>query len=213
MFGLDSITANSITALLLDCDGVTVDSEPLSVVAWERGLATFGYAVDDGVIASFVGRTEGELAAHFSKLIDVHPDRVERAAREAFVESVESDGLTAFADTRRLLEWWADRPVAIASNSPRWRLDAVLRAAGITIRPTIAGDEVALPKPAPDVYRRAVEELGVDAGSALVVEDTPTGVAAGLAAGCRVVAVDRGSVPVEDLAAAHVVVASVWPVT
>ncbi|HUG74816.1 MAG TPA: HAD-IA family hydrolase, partial [Acidimicrobiia bacterium] len=55
----------------------------------------------------------------------------------------------------------------------------------------VSGDDVQHGKPAPDAYVLAAEGLGVEPAACVVVEDSPAGVAAGLAAGARVVAVVR----------------------
>src|SRR5262249_56106371 len=60
---------------------------------------------------------------------------------------------------------------------------------------TVCGDEVANGKPAPDVYLRAAELLGVPTAATVAVEDSPTGVASAVAAGCTVLVV-AGVVPV-----------------
>jgi beta-phosphoglucomutase-like phosphatase (HAD superfamily) len=55
----------------------------------------------------------------------------------------------------------------------------------------VCGGEVQRPKPAPDGYLAAAAELGVAPGCCVVVEDTASGVQAGLAAGARVIALER----------------------
>ena len=66
------------------------------------------------------------------------------------------------------------------SSSPRKLVDAVLDSVGgDRFLFTIAGDEVPRTKPFPDPYLEAMRRLGVDAGSCVVLEDSPTGVAAG----------------------------------
>jgi HAD superfamily hydrolase (TIGR01509 family) len=84
-------------------------------------------------------------------------------------------------------------PIAIATGSRRERLDATLRAAGLRelFDVTVAQDEVPQAKPAPDLFLRAAELLGVSPAECVAVEDSPTGVEAALAAGMRVVAVAR----------------------
>ena len=77
----------------------------------------------------------------------------------------------------------------------------------------MAGDEVDRPKPAPDVYLRAAELLGVPASDCVAVEDTPTGIASAKAAGMRVVAVDRGEHALEELSAADAVVPRLTPIS
>ncbi|RZS80057.1 HAD superfamily hydrolase (TIGR01509 family)/HAD superfamily hydrolase (TIGR01549 family) [Motilibacter rhizosphaerae] len=80
-------------------------------------------------------------------------------------------------------------PVALVSASYRRLVDAVLAAVGDAFTTTVAGDEVAELKPAPHAYLEAARRLGVEPARCVVLEDSPTGVRAGEAAGCPVVAV------------------------
>ena len=109
-------------------------------------------------------------------------------------ELLESE-LTPFDDaigTARELHA-AGIPIAIASSSPRARLDATIAAAGLTelFDVTVAGDEVPRGKPAPDLFLAAAAKLGVPPDRCVAVEDSPPGVASALAAGMKVVAVAR----------------------
>lgn len=78
----------------------------------------------------------------------------------------------------------------------------------------VCGDQVSNGKPAPDIYIKAAQELGVDANECLVVEDALTGVRAGKAAGCTVMAVPDNRFDAEELkvfqSEAHVVLSSLW---
>ena len=97
--------------------------------------------------------------------------------------------------------------VAVASSSARPRLDRALARAGLAeaFAVSVAGDEVAHGKPAPDMFLAAAEQLGVPPAACAVVEDSGPGVAAGLAAGMRTVAILRAGVPAGALADAHAV--------
>ena len=95
-------------------------------------------------------------------------------------------------------------PVAVASSSVRERLERTLAHAGLEFAVTIAGDEVEHGKPAPDMFLRAAERLALPPEACVVVEDSPPGVAAGLAAGMPTLGVQR--VPETDLSAATRVV-------
>jgi len=99
-------------------------------------------------------------------------------------------------------------PVAVASSSVRERLDRTLRRVELHDRfaATVAGDEVAHGKPRPDLFLEAAARLGLGAHECVVVEDAAPGVAAGLAAGARVVGVARAAGDAAALAEAHVVV-------
>ena len=105
-------------------------------------------------------------------------------------------------------------PVGLASNSPREFVDTALRLAGMdgAFDVTVAGDEVARPKPAPDVYLRAAELLGIGPADCVALEDSQTGVAAARAAGMLVIGVPGipgVELPDADLVAASLLDASV----
>lgn len=202
-------------AVVFDCDGVLVDSEPASVVAWEAALAELGHRAATGVIEAFVGHTDSAIADHFGAELGIDPVTVDEAARRQFERIIRS-GLDAYPDALEMLDWLEARrlPIAVASNSSRRRLDAVLAASGLSgrIPVTVAGDEVPRPKPAPDVYLVAARRLGVDPRRCVCFEDSPAGIEAARNAELRVVAVDRGTFDRTRLAAADLVVEQVAPV-
>jgi HAD superfamily hydrolase (TIGR01509 family) len=187
-----------------------VDSEPLARRAWEVTLGDRGYTVTDEDFAAVVGLSYG-------KVHDFFGERVSLPGREA-VWTEFSGALFHLIDTE--LEPFADAlatvaelraaavPVAVASSSPRERLDHTLHRVELHAHfpVTVAGDEVAHGKPEPDLFLAAAERLGVDARECVVVEDTPPGVAAGLAAGAAVVGVARAPGDWDGLSAAHAVV-------
>jgi HAD superfamily hydrolase (TIGR01509 family) len=103
-------------------------------------------------------------------------------------------------------------PVALASNSPRALVDRALATAGVeqsSFDVILTVDDVAVPKPAPDIYLAACAALGAAPARTLALEDSPTGVAAAVAAGCYTIGVpslagitlDRAALVVESLAA------------
>lgn len=195
-------------AVLFDCDGVLVDSEPVSFLAWSRTLATHGYTLDEAHFAESVGGTETMVAQRFAPEIGVDADALELEAREAFRQLAPM--AQGFADTFELVgRLQAESvPVAVATNGLRWRLDALLEAVGLDrLRSvSVTSDEVARPKPAADLYLAAAALTNTDPGHCVVLEDSPTGIAAAKAAGCLVVAVDRGMFERSRLGAADVVV-------
>ena len=195
-------------AVVFDLDGVLVDSEWASAKAWRSVLERFGYDFDAATFEGFVGHTDRALAEFFAPHVGRTPsailDSAERELRE-----VAAAGLIAFPDALSVLERLVS-PLAVATNSDRWRLELILSAAGIRERfpISVAGDEVQAPKPAPDIYLRAAQLLGVAPADCLVVEDSPTGLAAAVQAGMAVVAVRRGYFDPEDLVLANEVVDS-----
>jgi HAD superfamily hydrolase (TIGR01509 family) len=199
-----------VTAVIFDCDGTLVDSEPLARRAWELTLGERDYTVSDEDFAAVVGLS-------YAKVHDFFAQRVELPGSEAFWPEFSGalfhlidtelrpfpDALATLADLRA-----AGVPVAVASSSPRERLDRTLHR--VELHPhfevTVAGDEVEHGKPQPDLFVAAAERLGADAADCVVVEDTPPGVAAGVAAGAAVVGVARAPSDRDGLGDAHVVV-------
>jgi sugar-phosphatase len=109
---------------------------------------------------------------------------------------------------KRLLESLPLERWAIVTSAQRRLLLARLTAAGLPVpERIISGEMVERGKPDPEPYRKGAELLGFLPGECVVVEDAPSGVGAGKAAGCRVMAV-MGTEPVEELREADWVVES-----
>lgn len=93
---------------------------------------------------------------------------------------------TAFPGAEELVvELRARVPIAVASNTPGRLVHGALACAGLHghFEVVVTADQVAEPKPSPDVYLRACELLGADPARAIGLEDSPTGIAAVRAAG------------------------------
>ena len=200
-----------IAAVVFDCDGTLVDSEPLARTAWERSLAPYGYAIGDAEYAGLVGLPYPRVHAHFARRIPAlaGPDDVWAAYSERLFALIDA-ALEPFPDALEAIDDLRDRgvAVAVASSSPRARLDRTLAAAGLAgaFAITVAGDEVAHGKPAPDMFLAAAARLGAPPARCVAIEDSAPGVAAGIAAGMTTVGVARGPGDADALAGAHVVV-------
>jgi HAD superfamily hydrolase (TIGR01509 family) len=198
-----------MTAVIFDCDGTLVDSEPLAMRAWTAALAPFGCTVTDADTAATIGLSYARVHAYYAERAPL-PERAEfwpLLAGELFA-LIDAE-LRPFADAEATVRELHERgvPLAVASSSPRERLDRTLRRSGLAplLPVTVAGDEVDRGKPAPDMFLAAAKRLDAAPGECIVVEDTPVGVAAGLAAGMTTVAVRRELGAANGLAGAHVV--------
>jgi HAD superfamily hydrolase (TIGR01509 family) len=196
-------------AVVFDCDGTLVDSEPLSRRAWAQQLAERGYTLTDEDYETVLGSTYERTHRYFAERVELpgHADFWPGLSGALFHlidnELVPfDDALETVAGVRE-----AGVPVAVASSSPRERLDRTLRRAGLrdSFDVTVAGDEVEHPKPAPDMYLEAAARLGVRAADCVAVEDTVTGVESALRAGMWVVGIARGAGDHERLRGADVV--------
>jgi HAD superfamily hydrolase (TIGR01509 family) len=86
-------------------------------------------------------------------------------------------------------------PCGLVTASSRAIMEAVLAVTGLRFGVTVCGEDVRRPKPDPEPYLLAAAGLGVPPAGCVVLEDSPTGVAAARAAGCPVIAVPSVPVP------------------
>jgi HAD superfamily hydrolase (TIGR01509 family) len=201
-----------MTAVVFDCDGTLVDSEPLARTAWERALEPYGYAVTDADAEATVGLPFPRTHAYYLERVDL-PD-VDAMWTEFSGElfALIDSELVVFEDAVAAARELHARgiPVGVASSSPRERLHRTLSRVGLldAFDVTVAGDEVEHGKPAPDMFLLAAERLGAAPEDCIAIEDSPPGVQAGRAAGMRTIAICRVPGTEAALAAAHVVVDS-----
>jgi beta-phosphoglucomutase-like phosphatase (HAD superfamily) len=183
-------------AVVFDCDGVLVDSEPHSVEAWLTALEGLGHPARRSHVEACTGLGFGPTWAALDAVAPLPPrETVWPLVLSALAMRFDDPGLERFPDAVGVLEacLGAGVPVAIVSASPRRRLDLTLERSGLAgrVAVTVSGDDVAAAKPAPDAYLLAARALGVDAGSCTAIEDTAAGAASAASAGMRVVAVVR----------------------
>ncbi|MEO5876251.1 MAG: HAD family phosphatase [Streptosporangiaceae bacterium] len=183
----------TLEAVLFDLDGTLINSEPdwlvveEAVMAWLGG--PWGPEHQDVVVGgSLWGCVDYMIAVAGSEV-----DRVEVAERllEGMAERM-SAGLTVMPGAKELLNGVqaAGIPIALVTSTVRRLADLAIDALGRDFfAVTVTGDEVEHTKPHPEPYLRAAGLLGVNPARCVVLEDSPTGVAAGEAAGCVVVAV------------------------
>lgn len=204
-------------AVIFDFDGVLVDSEPVHYRAMRESLRKDGITIDrEEYVRHYVGyedRTAIRLAFERrgkpADLAQVH-DAAERKAglyQELLAE------IPFFRGARELVRALAaEVPLAIASGARRKEIERILAAAGLrdAFAAVVGADDVAHTKPHPEPYLTALRGLATRARDlapeqCLVVEDSTAGIAAGRAAGMRVLAVAH-TYPADRLRGAHSVV-------
>ena len=166
-------------AVIFDCDGTLVDSEPLARRAWDERLARYGYTVREADYGGLLGLPYERSHAFFAERVPgLPPAGAFWAEYSGTLFALIDDELEPFDDALETVRELHERGVrvAVASSSPRARLDRTLRRAGLTdaFAVSVAGDEIANGKPAPDMFLAAAERLGVAPGDCVVIEDSPT---------------------------------------
>jgi beta-phosphoglucomutase len=206
-------------AVLFDFDGVLVDSEPMHYRALRDCLVAEGLDIDEDEYARFYLAYDDRESIRIALErhgIPCDLDRLDQAARRkaGLYESLMTE-IPFFPGARALIrELSGQVPLGIASGARRAEIEGILRAAGIrsSFGAVVGADDVARTKPDPEPYLAAMRGLesaapGLRPEECLVVEDSMPGIAAGLAAGMKVLAVSH-TYPPEKLRAAHRVVAS-----
>jgi HAD superfamily hydrolase (TIGR01509 family) len=195
--------------VIFDCDGVLVDSEPISVRVDVEMFAEVGMTVSEQeVIDRFVGRSPELLArAVEEQLGHPPPDGWEEAGERRLRRAFEAE-LQPVAGIREALER-IRLPTCVASSSPPERLRFKLELTGLSERfagRVFSAAEVTSGKPAPDLFLHAARKMGVDPAGCVVVEDSRYGVQAARAAGMDVLAFSGGLTPAHVLAGPRTVV-------
>lgn len=201
-------------AVIFDMDGLLFDSEP----AWARAeadlLARHGHVFTEADRVATMGRSIDESIAIYAGRIGLPRER-QPAMRREFVDlaRLAFAGVSPRAGSLELVRALRHHvKLGLASNSDRLLVDAALSAAGLTgaFDATTCADEVAHPKPAPDVYLATCERLQVAPADALAFEDSAVGLQAAAAAGMTCVAVP--SSPTVDVSLADIVIGSLTEV-
>ena len=179
--------------IVFDNDGLLLDTEPCWTRAETAVFERHGHVFDLEAKHALVGTAPETAARVLERLLEL-PGRGEELSAELYALAL--DEIAAGAEPRpgaiELLGALDGRwPVAVASNSPRSHLLAGLERTGLADRfdVVLGVEEVGEPKPAPDLYLRACELLGVTPTRSVALEDSPPGVAAARAAGLFVVGV------------------------
>lgn len=182
---------NSIRALIFDCDGTLVDSEPWLVEAMLAegalcGLPETARAVLDAQRGAPMSRQIAVVAERSSQPLPADfEDRVR--ARMAGYFKAHLQPIEGALELVRGLQL----PFCVASNGPRHKIELVLGLTGLL--PWFEGRifsayDIGAWKPAPDLFLHAARAIGFAPAECAVVEDSASGIAAGIAAGMRVFA-------------------------
>jgi HAD superfamily hydrolase (TIGR01509 family) len=192
----------SIDLVILDCDGVLIDSERIGVKVDVEVLRDIGWSMtEEEVIERFVGRSDRDaevtIEQHLGrKLPPGWRKEYEPLYERAFkAELVPVDGIVEALDAITL-------PTCVASSGTHEHLRFALGLTGLYERfegRIFSSDDVANGKPAPDLFLHAARRMGATPDACVVVEDSRYGLEAARAAGMRAFAYAGGLTPAAAL--------------
>ncbi len=182
-------------AIIFDFDGLILDTEVPIYEAWRENFLAFGHDLDLTTYAACVGSNFGSFdpKRHLESLTGSTIDWSAWDSTREYEALRRTHLLAPFPGVIDLLDEasTAGIPCAVASSSPRDWVEGHLDRLGLLDRFALTRciDDVAAPKPAPDLFQAAAKALDIDPSSALVLEDSLNGLRASLAAGISCVIV------------------------
>lgn len=186
----------STDLVIFDCDGVLVDSEPISIAVLREVIARAGHDIDEATAYQrFLGRSMttigNTLAAEYGLVLT---EEHLADTRELMSARFRAE-LKAIAGIRQALLTLPNRRCVASSSRPeRIRLSLEITGLLDLLEPDIySATMVKRGKPAPDLFLHAAARMGAQPQACLVIEDSPAGIEAAKAAGMRVFAFAGGS--------------------
>ena len=196
--------------VILDMDGLMLDTERLETALYVRISREMGWPTSESFLRTTIGIgddvSEKTYKAEFGA---VYPFReIWERVKDALTETAETEGLPHRPGLLTLLDRLdaLEIPKAVATSTERKRALWKLEKAGIADRFTVlvCGDEIRRGKPAPDIFLKAAERLGAAPADCVGFEDSPAGLKGLAEAGIRSVFIKDLAEPPSD------VLAGVW---
>jgi len=201
--------SNTIRAIIWDLDGVILDSAEEHRLAWQRLAQDEGIVFTDTDFWATFGKRNNDIIPHYwqvtsAEQVQALADRKETLFRE-FVRETAAFLPGAEELMRDLHE--AGFAQALASSTPVENITLISELLGLEryLSALVSGETVAHGKPAPDIFLRAAEVLGIPPAACVVIEDAVAGVQAAHAAGMRCISV-AGARDLPGLRAAELMV-------
>ena len=181
-------------AFIFDMDGVIVDSNPYHKIAIQQFCAKYGHPLaEEQLLTKVYGRTNKEwIVDLFGQLtpekVAAYSDEKEALFREIYKNDIRPvKGLVPFLEALK----GSMTPMAIGTSAPRANVDFTLSKTGIArfFSVILDGSDVTHGKPYPEIYLKVAQALNMPPQRCVVIEDSLSGIAAGKAAGSKVIGI------------------------
>ena len=187
---------NSIKAIILDMDGVLVDSEPFHVQAFKIMMDELKLDYEDSFVHSFIGHSiESNIQCineEFMQGRELNLNEAVEYRDTLYLNLIRQADLHPLPGIDKLINICREQDVilALASSSAREQVDIILEKLSENsgnlkniFKSIVSGDDVEARKPAPDIYQKTIKNLGLRVNFCIAVEDSPAGVQSAKTAG------------------------------
>ena len=175
--------------VIFDMDGLLLDTERVGRDCWKQAATEFGFTLTDEMYRAVIGRTVDDAKIIFQELLGLQFDFDTIRARriELSKQHYSLHGVSAKPGAQELLSALQQQniPCSVATSTKKSEAHHKLHSSNLLqyFSSIACGDEVAQGKPAPDLFLLAANRAKIDAGRAIVLEDSPFGIYAANAAG------------------------------
>lgn len=203
-----------IKAVIFDMDGVLIDSQPIHYKGDIEVLKYYGVEVDLEAVKPYTGMSNPDRWPKYKEAYRLPQtvDEIINTQVRVIMELFEKEDLQPVDGLMKLLEMLKAHRIkmAVASSSSLDLIRLVLKKirAEAYFDEIISGEEVAVGKPAPDIFIRAAEKLQTTKEECIVIEDSSNGVNAACNAGIKCVAYINPTTGPQDLSRADVAIDS-----
>lgn len=182
--------------VIFDCDGVLVDSEPISIGLLISHVAARGVSLTEAqAYKAFLGKPVADAHLHVETMFGKKIDPVDLVDFQMDILRAFREKLRPIKGMKAVLDAMSVQK-CVASSSNMARISGSLRLTGLADhfgKNLFSTDQVKRGKPHPDVFLHAAMVMGVAPEQAIVVEDSPAGLSAARAAGMKTIAFVGGS--------------------
>lgn len=183
------------SAVILDMDGLVIDTEKTYCIAWRQAALSLGYEISEQFFISLSGLHYQSVEQKIREICGagLQLDDFRRLSGEIWRHHVAQNGIEVKSGFYQLLDVikQANLKYCLATNSLEFNANECLSIAGIRhfFSIVIARDHVESGKPSPDLFFKAAEQMDTQITRCLVVEDSATGLEAAINAGAFAVLV------------------------
>lgn len=207
---------NSIQSIIFDMDGLMLDTEKLAMQAWMIAAAEVKVEIDEDIYIQAIGRNSKGIKLMLRAFIESE-SKIEafyQCAWANYYQIITENPIPIKPGLIELLNFLEENEIskAIATSTTSDTAKMKLKSLGLYDRfsAVVTGDQVKCGKPAPEIYLKAINELGVSPENCVALEDSENGIRAANAAGAYAVMIPDLIEPTDEMRKlAHKIFASI----